>query len=128
MSDTLLMTTSGSAPAASTPDWNPARIVTSRQKRKSDTAKDPTVRTARLVGGAVGQAHERQRGLHVPPALGLGERREQQRQLHVAEGGEDGQEVVHLEHEADVARPPLREPGPREVADLVPRHGDAARG
>jgi hypothetical protein len=48
MSDTLLITTSRSAPAACTPCWKPARMVTSRQKRNNETANDPTVRMVRV--------------------------------------------------------------------------------
>src|SRR6476646_580582 len=47
ISDTLLMTSMRSAPAASTPELNAARMVTSRQKRKRATANDPRVRVVR---------------------------------------------------------------------------------
>src|SRR5205814_478449 len=38
--------------------------------------------------------------------LGLGERRQEQRQLDVLEGREHGEQIVELEHEADVRRAP----------------------
>src|SRR6187455_362663 len=45
--ETLLMTRIRSAPAASTPWLNAARMVTSRQKRKRATANEPRVRVVR---------------------------------------------------------------------------------
>src|SRR3982074_2732748 len=49
ISDTLLMTSMRSAPAASTPELNAARMVTSRQKRKRATANEPRVRVVRTL-------------------------------------------------------------------------------
>ena len=82
---------------------------------------------ARLVLRAVGDAHDAERGLDAALALGPRERGQQQRQLHVAEGGEHRDQVVHLEDEPDVARPPGGELRAAQPADLVPGHGDAAR-
>ena len=58
---------------------------------------------------AVGQANDGKRGLDVRAALGLGEFGEQKRQLDVLKRGEHGNEVVHLEDEADVAGAPFGE-------------------
>ena len=52
-------------------------------------------------------------------ALGLGEMREQQRQLDVALGGERRQQIVELEHEPDVPRAPGGELAVGELVDAI---------
>src|SRR6185436_1559506 len=47
ISETLLMTSMRSAPAASIPELNAARMVTSRQNRNRATANEPRVRVVR---------------------------------------------------------------------------------
>ncbi len=64
---------------------------------------------ARIVFGAVGQAHDVEGDGHPLLALGLRQVGEQQRQLDVALGGQHRQQVVELEDEADVVRAPARE-------------------
>ena len=51
-----------------------------------------------------------------------GERGQEQGQLHVAEGGEDGDQVVGLEHEPDVPGAPGGQLAARHGGDLVARH------
>ena len=63
----------------------------------------------RVVLHAVAEADDVQRRLHVPAAIRLREPGQQQRQLDVLEGGEHRDQVVHLEHEAHVARAPRGE-------------------
>src|SRR5256885_2515034 len=58
---------------------------------------------------AVLESDQRERRLHVLAPLGLGERRQQQRQLDVLVGGEHRDEVVELEHEPDVRGAPAGE-------------------
>src|SRR5256885_12373700 len=55
------------------------------------------------------EPHQGERRLDVLAPLGLRERRQQQRQLHVLEGGEHRDEVVKLEHEPDVRGAPAGE-------------------
>ena len=59
-----------------------------------------------LCVGAVGQAHQRSAVSTCRLRSALDERGEQQGQLHVAEGGEHGDQVVHLEDEAHVPGAP----------------------
>jgi hypothetical protein len=62
--------------------------------------------------------------LHVLAPLAARERGQQQRQLDVAIGREDRDQVVGLEHEADVPGAPFGQAPAREPRDLVPRDGD----
>src|SRR5574337_366538 len=75
---------------------------------------------------AVPQTDDRQCRLHVPAALRLRQAGEEQRQLDVLEGGEHGDEVVHLKHESHMARAPGRQLPGRHSGDLVAAHGDDA--
>ena len=59
-------------------------------------------------------------------ALLLGELGEEQRELDVLEGVEDGDEVVELEDEADVPRAPRGQGGLVEARDLPAVNDDAA--
>src|SRR5712692_10393277 len=77
--------------------------------------------------GAVLQGDDAQRRGHVIPPLAPGERGQQQRQLHVPLRAEHRQEVVELEDESDVHRPPVRQLPARHLIDPLPRHVDAAR-
>ena len=72
------------------------------------------------------EADDPQRRLDVLAPLGARERRQEQRQLDVAVRGEHRDQVVGLEHEADVARAPRRELAARHRGDLVARHGHGA--
>ena len=67
---------------------------------------------------AVGEADDFQRNVHVLAPLRFRQPREQQRQLHVALGGQHGQEVIELEDEADVLRAPARQRRPAHAADV----------
>src|SRR5438445_6843070 len=80
---------------------------------------------SRIVMHPVAQPHDRQRRLDVTPALRLRQAGQQERQLRVLEGGEHGDQVVHLEDEPHVARSPGRQLAGGHVGDLVPRHDDA---
>ncbi len=51
---------------------------------------------------------------------------EQKRQLDILEGSEDGNQVVHLKDEADVAGAPFRQFARGHMGDLVAGDGDAA--
>src|SRR5207253_1312118 len=66
----------------------------------------PAGELARGVIGAVGERDQLERNLDAPPALRLSQGREQQWQLDVLGGGEHRHQVVELEDEPDVARPP----------------------
>ena len=71
----------------------------------------------RIVLGALGQPDDVQRDRHPLLALGLRQVGEQQRQVDVALGGEHRQQVVELEHEADV----VRRASARAVRPTAPR-------
>jgi hypothetical protein len=110
------------------------RLVAEQERRVGhDGAGDgdalllPARQLPRLVRRAVGDPDDVERGLHPLLALRPGQRGEQQRQLHVAERRENGDEVVHLEDEPHVAGAPRGELGAAQAADLVTSHGDAAR-
>jgi hypothetical protein len=60
----------------------------------------------------------------VPPAIGFGKLRKQQRQLDVLKRGQNGDEVIHLKNEADVARSPCRQFTRRHVRDFIAGHRD----
>ena len=81
---------------------------------------------AGIVVHALGETDDAESGFDVLAAFGLGELGEQQRQLDVLKGGEHGNQVVHLEDEADVARAPLGELAGGHVGDFVAGDGDAA--
>ena len=83
---------------------------------------------ARLVLDAIAEPHERQRRVHALEAICAAELGEQQRQLDVALGGEHRQQVVHLEHEADVVGAPVAELGVRQPVDREAIDFDGARG
>ena len=81
---------------------------------------------ARIMIHALGEADDAERGFNVLAPLGFGELGEEQRQLDVLKGREHGDEVVHLEDEADVACAPLGELTGGHVRDFVASDGDAA--
>ena len=62
-----------------------------------------------------------------PPPLRRGQVREQQRQLDVPLGGQHGQQVVELEHEADIGGAPGRQLAAPELVDAPPVDLDRAR-
>ncbi len=86
----------------------------------------PARELRRLVRTPVTQAHQVQRRADIGAALRLRQIGEQQRQLHILLGGQQGHQVVELEHEADVARAPARELPRRVQADAFARHDDVA--
>src|SRR5580704_956013 len=55
---------------------------------------------------AIGEADDGESGFNVLAALGLGELGEQEWEFDVLKRVQDGNEVVHLENEADVTRAP----------------------
>jgi hypothetical protein len=57
--------------------------------------------------------------------FGFGEFGQQQGQFDVLERGEHGDEVVHLEDEADVARAPVGQLAAGHVRDLIAGHADS---
>jgi hypothetical protein len=86
--------------------------------------------TARELAGevihAVGKADDRKGGFYVGAALGLRELGEKKRELHVLEGGENRDEVIHLKDEADVAGAPFGKFAGRHAGDLIAGDFDAA--
>ena len=68
---------------------------------------------------AIGEADDFECGGGVRAALFFGEVREKQRQLDVSLGAEDGEEIVELENEADMAGTPSGELAIRELIDPV---------
>src|SRR5579864_107116 len=82
----------------------------------------------RVVIHAVSQADHRECRLHVLAALRAGEFGQKQRKLDVLISRENGNEVIHLENESHVPRPPVRELAPGHMRDFVAVHGDATCG
>jgi hypothetical protein len=72
----------------------------------ADTLFLPARQLPRVVVGSLREAHHRQRDAHALATVGLSQFRQQERQLHVARGGQHRQQVVHLKDEADVPRSP----------------------
>src|SRR5437867_4758218 len=90
---------------------------------------DPLLLAARELPGKVAhailQADQRERRLDVLLPLGLGERRQQQRQLDVLVGREHRDQVVELKHEPDVRGAPAGRLGFAQFGDV--RAGDRYR-
>ncbi len=82
----------------------------------------------RVVGSAVGEAHDLERGQRPLPPLGLREMGEQERQLHVLGGGEHRDEVVELEDEAHVVAAEAGELGLAEPGHVGAGHHHVAGG
>jgi hypothetical protein len=76
----------------------------------------------RVVRQAIREPDHRQRRRRPLPPLGRRQGREQQRQLHVLERRQHRHQVVELEDEADVPRPPRRKLGFRERGDVRAGH------
>ena len=74
------------------------------------------------------EADDLERRLHARLALGARQRGQQQRQLDVALGRQHRHQVVELEHEAHVPRPPLGEIAPGELVDPLAGHRHLALG
>jgi len=74
------------------------------------------------------RGHQPERRRHALAPLVAAHVAQQQRQLHVALGREHRQEVVHLEHEADVVGAPARERRLAELVDAQPVDLQAAGG
>src|SRR5262245_14374644 len=94
--------------------------------RDPDPLLLPARELARIVTHAVAQADDLQSRLDVTPALRLRQAGKQERELHVLERGEHGNQVVHLEDEPDVARAPRGQLAGGHVRQLVTRDGDTA--
>src|SRR5439155_11872087 len=81
---------------------------------RDDGAGDahPLLLSAREGAGVVSRAMRKidyfERGFDVLATLPLGEVSQEQRKFDVALGAQDGQQVVELEHQPDVTRPPGR--------------------
>src|SRR6187551_2825054 len=107
------------------------RLVAHEQRRvrdersgDRDTLLLATRKLSRLVLRAVREADELERRGDVAPALRRGQLREEQRHLDVALGREDGQQVVELEDEADVARAPFGELPRRQLVEALAGNDD----
>jgi energy-coupling factor transporter ATP-binding protein EcfA2 len=71
------------------------------------------------TSGSVGEADQGERGRDLLPAAGGAEPGQQQGQLDVLCRGQNRDQVVHLEDEADVAGAPRGQPARRHAGDLV---------
>jgi hypothetical protein len=71
---------------------------------------------------------ERECDHRVLAPLGGGEVRQQKRELDVLPRRQYRQEVVELEHEADVLRAPARELAARQLVDALAADQDRSRG
>mmetsp|Transcript_44842 Transcript_44842/g.105637 ORF Transcript_44842/g.105637 Transcript_44842/m.105637 type:complete len:227 (+) Transcript_44842:1747-2427(+) len=78
----------------------------------------------RLVRRTVGQAHQLQRDGRALPALAGRQLGQQQRQLDILLRRQRRHQVVELEHEADLGRPPFGQGRTRELVDALTAHGD----
>ena len=78
----------------------------------------PPEKLVGLVGGAVAQAHQLQRDGGMAAAPGGGQPGQEQRQFDVLLGRECRQQVIELEDETDVGRPPARQLGGGQALDL----------
>ena len=83
---------------------------------------------ARLVLDAIAEAHECERRVHALESIRLSQLREEKRQLHVALRREHRQQVVHLEHEADIVGAPAAQCAVRQPVDGQAFDLDAALG
>src|SRR5262249_14780721 len=88
----------------------------------------PARELARVVVGAVREAHDLERGERALAPLALRERGEQERQLHVLGRVQDRDQVVELEDEAHVVAAAGRERALGGWPDLGARDDDLARG
>src|SRR6266571_2329709 len=79
-----------------------------------------------IMPGSVRKPHDPQRRRHVFLPLALGEVRQQQGQFHVPLRREHGRQIVKLEHEADVARPPRSQSAARQRIGALATDGDRA--
>ena len=111
------------------------RLVTDEERRVGhdgpgdrDTLLLAPRELPRLVARAIGQPDERQGDGRPPPALRGGQAGQEERQLHVALGGEHRHQVVELEDEPHVGRPPSRQLATRELIDPLAADDDLAAG
>jgi hypothetical protein len=114
------------------------RLVAEQQRRVGDDGArdaDALLLAARELPRVVPRGRPGRRPsarCHALPALGLRQLRQQQRQLDVPLGGQHRQQVVELEHEADVLRAPRESRPPDSRSMSVPprrssRDGGRAR-
>ncbi len=111
------------------------RLVAQQQRRiGNDRARDADAllltagQLARLVLGAFAQSHQAQRCAGALATIRGRQRGQQQRQFDVALGGQHRQQVVHLEHEADVIRAPAAELAVAHRVGALAGDFDRARG
>src|SRR5919205_408567 len=88
----------------------------------------PAGELAGIVVLAALQPDDPQGGADVLAALAAREVGQQERQLDVLEGGQDGDQVVELEDEADVVGPPSGRLGVGHPADILAVDLDLAAG
>ena len=104
------------------------RLVAQQQRRVGDDgARDADAlllaarELARIVVHPLAEPDDRERDRDALLPVGLAELGQQQRQLDVARRGQHRQQVVQLEDEADVPRPPRRQLAARQLVDAVAR-------
>ena len=85
---------------------NKDRRVGDDRARDRDTLLLASGKLLRIVVDPVPEAHEVQGGFDVFTLLFSRESRQEERELDILERRQDGKEVVELEYEPDVARPP----------------------
>ena len=83
---------------------------------------------ARLVAGALFQAHDLQRHGDAALAVGLGQVGEQKRQFDIGGRRQHRHQVVELEDKADMARPPFGKLAAGQGLQMLAAHDDLARG
>ena len=92
--------------------------------RDGDALLLATRELARRVIGPIGKVHQLERDVDAPFALRFGEWRQEQRQLDVLRRRQHGHQVVELEDEPDVARPPRGAGALAHPADLLAGHSN----
>ena len=85
------------------------RRVAHDRARDSDALLLSAGELTGIVLGAILEPHDGECGLHVLAPLRATQVRQQQRNLDVSLGGQHGEQVVELEHEADMTGPPACE-------------------
>src|SRR6185503_21359082 len=103
------------------------RLVANQERRVGDNSSrdgHALLLTARqllrLVPAAVREPDQREGDGGAPPPLRRGQVREEERQFDVPLGGQHGEQVVELEHEADIGGAPGRQFTAPELVDAPP--------